>query len=110
MDAMETPQQKLTRVAREVGTVIREQAGGRWERVRTAERNEGKRHVWRFRSGGQPDRFLHLSHRAMTKGEDPTTTLLAQLQRADWLDRMQQGPETTFFLAPSGRLQARGMH
>ena len=106
MDAMETPQQKLTRVTREVGTVLREQVGRRWKRVRTAERNEGRRHVWRFRTGeGEPDRYLHLSHRAMIEGKDPTTTLVAQLQQAHWLDRMQKGPETSFILAPSGRLR-----
>lgn len=104
----ETNQQKLARVARELGAEMRRQAGGRWRNVRTAKRDLGDRHVWRFRTAGDsPDRFLLLSHRAMTAGENPTATLLAQLEEARWLDRMHTGPETSFRLAPSGRLQAR---
>lgn len=108
MKPMETRQQKLSRVAREIGAEISQQAGGRWRNLRTARRNEGKRHVWRFRAGsGEPDRYLHLSHQAMADGENSAATLLAQLRDARWLDRMQEGPETSFILAPSGRLRVR---
>ena len=89
---------------------MHKQAGGRWGAVQTATRNLGSRHVWRFRSGtGEPDRFLLLSHRAMTEGENPTATVLAQLHEAHWLDRMQEGPETSFRLESSGRLRARSV-
>jgi hypothetical protein len=110
MEPKETTQQKLTRVAKELGSAMRKQAGGRWGAVRTARRNLGTRHVWRFRTdGGDPDRFLLISHRSMTEGRNPTATLLAQLQEARWLDRMHAGPETSFMLAPNGRLRARSV-
>lgn len=105
---METTQQKLARVARELGAAMRKQAAGRWSTVRTATRDLGDRRVWRFRTGsGEPDRFLLLSHRSMTKGDNPTATVLAQLEAARWLDRLQEGPATAFQLAPNGRLSAR---
>ncbi len=104
----ESPEQKLARVAQEVGTALRKQVSGRWGGVRTARRSSSKRHVWRFRPGsGQPDRFLHLSHRAMVEGDDPTSRLLGQLKEAGWLERMQRGPETSFRLGASGELRAR---
>ncbi len=109
MDRNETSQQKLARVADEIGSAIRQQARGRWADVRTAERSSDGRHVWRFRPGaGEPDRFLHLSHRAMTEGTNPAGRVLRQLTEAHWLDRLTTGPETSFVLAPSGRLRARG--
>jgi hypothetical protein len=105
---METTKQKLTRVARELGAAMHQQAGGRWSSLRTAKRDLGDRHVWRFRAGGgDPDRFLLLSHRCMTEGEDPTATVLSQLNQQRWLDRLQDGPETHFRLARGGRLQGR---
>lgn len=108
MKPMETPQQKITRVARELGAAMHRRVGGRLGAVRTAKRNLGNRYVWRFRTGaGEPDRFLHVPHRAMTDGENPTAILLAQLDEARWLDRMQTGPETAFRLMPGGRLRAR---
>jgi hypothetical protein len=107
---METTKQKLTRVARELGAAMHQQAGGRWSSLRTAKRDLGDRHVWRFRTGGgDPDRFLLLSHRSMTEGEDPTTTVLSQLNQQRWLDRLHEGPETHFRLAPSGRLRGRAV-
>jgi hypothetical protein len=110
MERHETKQQKLARVAHELGAAMRSQAGGRWGSVRTARRNLGDRHVWRFRPGdGEPDRFLLLPHRAMMEGENPTATLLAQLEQARWLDRMQAGPETSFRLSSNGRLRARSV-
>jgi hypothetical protein len=110
MKPTETMKQKLTRVAEELGSAMRQQAGGRWNRVRTAKRNLGNRHVWRFRPGsGEPDRFLLFSHHAMTDGENPAATLLAQLEAAHWLDRLQDGPETTFRLESGGRLRARSL-
>jgi len=104
----ESTEQKLARVARELGAAMRQQASGRWGAVRTAKRNLGDRHVWRFRSGeGQPDRFLHLSHESMLRGANPATTLLSQLNAAGWLDRMQRGPETSFLLSRNGELRGR---
>jgi len=108
MEPTETTQQKIDRVAHELGTAMRKQAGRRWGSVRTAKRKLATRYVWRFRTGaGEPDRFLSLAHRAMSEGENPTATLLAQLDAAQWLDRMQAGPETSFRLARGGHLRAR---
>ena len=105
MTPKEKREQSLTRVIREMGETIRRQARGRWEGVRTAQRKEGGRHVWRFRPAGDAERFLHVSRRAMVEGEDPAGTLLKQLGEARWLDRLQEGPETAFVLSPAGRLR-----
>lgn len=107
MDPMENKQQLLERVARELGAAMHRQAGTRWGAVRTARRNLGNRHVWRFRTANDPDRFLVLSHRAMTTGDNPVARLLAQLEEQGWLDRLQRGPQTQFRLGSRGRLQAR---
>lgn len=108
MASKETTQQKLVRVAQELGSAMRAQAGGRWGAVRTAKRNLGNRHVWRFRTrSGDPDRYILISHRSMTEGRNPTATLLDQLQEARWLDRLDEGPETSFTLAANGRLRGR---
>lgn len=110
MDSMESQQQKLTRVVSELGTAMHRRARGEWGKVRTARRNLGDRHVWRFRTGkDSPDRFLMLSHQSMTNGENPAAAVLAQLDKAGWLNRMQSGPETVFRLVSGGRLQARPM-
>lgn len=106
MDPQETRNQTLSRVARELSAEIRRQAHRRWDSVRMAERNEGKRHVWRFRSAEDGvERFLHVPHMVMAQGENPSAELQAQLDRARWLDRLQDGPETSFLLSPSGRLR-----
>lgn len=105
MTPKENKEQSLSRVIREMGETIRRQARNRWEGVRTAERNEGSRHVWRFQPDGDSERFLHVSRRAMVEGEDPAGKLLKQLRDAQWLDRLQEGPETAFVLSPAGRLR-----
>jgi hypothetical protein len=105
MDSKETQRERMTRVAREIGPTIRQQARGRWQDVRMAERNEHGRHVWRFRAG--PDggeRFLHVEHRAMVKGKDPAARLLERLEEERWLDRLQKGPDTALLLSRDGRL------
>lgn len=104
MDRKETKQQRVTRVAQELGAAIRTQVRGRWK-VRTADRNEPGRHVWRFKEG--PDggaRFLHIEHRAMTRGENATSRLLEQLDSERWMDRLRQGPETALLLSLDGQL------
>lgn len=107
MTPREMQKQQITRVAGELSTAIKEQARGRWSRVRTAERNEPGRHVWRFRAGpGEGERFLHIEHRAMVRGADATSSLLQQLQTGQWLDRLAQGPETAVLLSGDGRLTA----
>lgn len=106
MDPNESQQQRVSVVAQEMGAALREEVRSRGEKVRVAERNEGRRHVWRFRSGaGQGDRFLHVAHRAMAGGERPAERLLGQLSRAGWLDRLFEGSDTSFMLSPRGRLQ-----
>ena len=75
--------------------------------MRTAERNEPGRHVWRFRAGpGERERYLHIEHRAMVRGADATASLLEQLQTGRWLDRLAQGPETAVLLSGDGQLTA----
>lgn len=105
MEPKETPRQRMTRVAREVGTQLRSQARGRWKEVRTAERNQGGRHVWRFRTAADGgERFLHVEHRSMVRGKDPASRLLEQLASEKWLDRLQEEPGTALLLSSDGRL------
>jgi hypothetical protein len=106
MTPKETRQETLSRVARELGAGISSEAHGRWGSIRTAHRNEGKRHVWRFKSASDGvERFLHVPHSAMVEGENAAQTVLAQLGAAKWLDRIQDGPERSFRLSSSGRLK-----
>ena len=103
--------QKVAKVARELGLALRRQARGQWDAVKTAERNEGNRHVWRFRSAaGGDERFLHVAHEVMVKGDDPAGELLRQLQVGQWLERLNQGPETALLLSKGGRLEAWPAH
>lgn len=107
MTSREMQKQQITRVAGELSASLKEQARGRWRQVRTAERNEPGRHVWRFRAGpGQAERFLHIEHRAMVRGPDAASSLLEQLQTAEWLDRLAQGPDNALLLSGDGRLTA----
>jgi hypothetical protein len=107
----EIRQQRVASVARELGSALRTQARGQWKRVRTAERNEGNRHVWRFRDGVDgPDRFLHVAHEVMARREDPTRELLRQLQAGKWIERLEQGPETALLLSRGGTLEAYPLH
>jgi hypothetical protein len=105
MDAHESRKDKLARVAREMGTVLRRQARRRWETVRTAERNERNRHVWRFRGGpDEGERFLHVTHMAMVQADGPAA-LLEQLKAGQWLDKLSAGPATALLLSEGGRLE-----
>ena len=105
MDRNETPRQRVTRVASELGPIIRRQARGRWTQVRMAERNEHGRHVWRFRPGaGAEERFLHIEHRAMVRGRDPAARLLKRLDAEGWLDRLHDGSDTALLLSRDGQL------
>lgn len=104
MDAEEM-NRRVTRVSRKLSSAIRRQARGRWKEVRTAERNERSRRVWRFRSG--PDHgecFLHIDRRAMVNGNDPAARLMEQLEAERWLDRLQDGSETALLLSRTGQL------
>ena len=106
MTSRETEKQRITRVAGELGAAIREQARGRWKRVRTAERNERGRHVWRFRAGpGEGERFLHIEHRAMVQGRGTASSLLQQLEAGRWLDLLQAS-DTAVLLSDDGQLTA----
>ena len=106
MTPKESRKQQITHVAEELSAAIREQARGRWSRVRTAERNERGRHVWRFRAGpGEGERFLHIEHQAMARGADSAAPLLEQLRTGRWLDLLQ-APETAVLLSGDGRLTA----
>jgi hypothetical protein len=107
MDPKETPRQRMNRVARELSSAIRRQARGRWKEVRTAERNERGRHVWRFQPGPEVgERFLHIEHRALAQEKNTAARLLEQLESEQWLDRLQQGPDTALLLSRDGQLAA----
>lgn len=105
MNPQESQKQQITRVAGELSTSIKKQARGRWRQVRTAERNEGGRHVWRFQAGPNADaRFLHIEHGAMMQGKDTTARLLEQLGSGRWMDLMRQ--ENSVLLTRDGELTA----
>ena len=107
MASKESRDQKLTRVAREIGSALRRQARGRWQDVRTAERNERGHRVWRFRPEGVGgERFLHIEHTAMMAGTDAARRLMKQLDAEHWLDRLHQGPETALLLSSDGQVSA----
>jgi hypothetical protein len=109
MDPKETKRQRLTRVAKEISPFICQQARSAWKDVRTAERNEPGRHVWRFRPGpGEVERFLHIDHGALTGTADSAARVLNQLQSEQWLDRLQKGPATALHLSKKGVLTAFG--
>lgn len=99
--------QQITRVAGELSSAIKQQARGRWQKVRTAERRERGRHVWRFQAApGVDERFLHIEHGAMVQGKDATARLLKQLKTGAWLDLLQDGPENSVLLTRDGELTA----
>lgn len=103
MTPKETQKARITRVAGQLSPAIREQARGRWSRVRVAERNEGGRHVWRFRAGpGEDERFLHIEHRALA---GDAASLREQLGTGQWLDLLQ-GTESAVLLSGDGRVTA----
>jgi hypothetical protein len=107
MNPQDKQKQQITRVAAELSSAIKEQARGRWRQVRTAERNERGRHVWRFQAGpGAGERFLHIEHRAMVQGKDAGARLLEQLGNGRWLDLLQQGPGNAVLLTHDGELTA----
>jgi hypothetical protein len=107
MDPQESKQDKVSRVARQVSGALRKQARRQWDTVKTAERNERGRHVWRFQAGAdQPERFLHVTHDALADGDNAAPLLLQQLKTGRWLDRLQEGPETSLLLSRGGRLEA----
>jgi hypothetical protein len=97
--------QQITRVAGELTASIKQQARGRWQKVRTAERREQGRHVWRFQAGpGAGERFLHIEHGAMMQGKDAAARLLKQLNTGAWLDLLQE--ESSVLLTRDGELTA----
>jgi hypothetical protein len=106
MDRKESRQDRVAQVARELGATLRRQARGRWKDVRTADRNEPGRHVWRFVEGDGSARFLHVEHGAMTRGSNASSRLMSQLESEKWLDRLSQGPEQALLLSSDGRLSA----
>lgn len=104
MEVNGNDREKLDRVAHEMGSAIRRQVRRKWDTVRTAERNERGRHVWRFQSGPDGgDLFLHVTHEAMETAEAPQ--LLEQLRAGRWLSRLSRGPEKALVLGKEGRLE-----
>lgn len=105
MSETESHDEKMTRIARELGAALRLQAEGAWKTVRTSERGEKQAHAWRFRrtAKGSP-RFLRVTHEAMEQGDDPVPLLLSHLGTGRWLDRLNSG-ETSLVLAAGGRLE-----
>jgi|GEM_PF-1310388 len=105
MDPQKASQDSLADVIQTMGVVLCRQARGRWDDVKAARRKEGGRQVWRFRpDAGSSELFLHVPRLSMTRGDDPAAALLSQLSEAHWLDRLQEGPETSYLLSPTGRL------
>jgi hypothetical protein len=100
--------QDMARVAKEVGAVLRRQARKRWQTVRTAERTEGNRHVWRFRPEDGTERFLHVSHDALRGGD--SASVLEQLRAGRCFERLNRGPETALILSKGGRLEVYPVH
>lgn len=106
MNPEDARREQLTRTLRQLGTSITEDARERWKGVRTAYRTQRSREVWRFTmKGDSVERFLHVPHEAMGQGKDAAAVVMGQLRQAGWLDRLQDGPERSFVLSPSGRLQ-----
>jgi hypothetical protein len=104
MEANGNDREKLDRVAHEMGGAIRRQVRRKWDTVRTAERNERGRHVWRFQSGPEGgDRYLHVTHEAMGLFDAPQ--LLERLRAGHWLSRLSRGPEKALVLGKEGRLE-----
>ncbi|HEX2202151.1 MAG TPA: hypothetical protein VHG91_02580 [Longimicrobium sp.] len=104
MTPRETLKAQVTRVAEELTPALKEQARGRWSRVRMAERNVSGRHVWRFRAGpGEGERFLHIEHQAMAGGGNAAQSLLEELRTGRWLDLLHDS-ETAVLLSRDGRL------
>jgi hypothetical protein len=96
----------ISTVIHDMGESLRQQARQRWKGVRTAQRKERGRHVWRFRSGSDSqERFLHVPRESMTNGQNPAASLLNQLEDAHWLDQLQDGPERSYLLSPAGNLK-----
>jgi len=104
MTPNETHEEKMARVAAELGKALRSQATGTWRRVRTADRSESRGHAWQFRPTPEaPTRFLRVSHAAMEQSEAPA--LLQHLSAGRWLARLDDGPETSLVLKSGGRLE-----
>ncbi|HET6762971.1 MAG TPA: hypothetical protein VFH27_04840 [Longimicrobiaceae bacterium] len=107
MDQNESQRDKASRVARELSGALRRRARVRWTQVQTSQRNEGRRHVWRFQDGAAGEqRFLYVTHQALAAGENTVPQLMEQLEAGRWLDRLNEGPETSLVLSTGGRLQA----
>lgn len=106
MASFESRRDQVSRVAREVAEVIAGRVRGGSHATSVAHRSEGRMHVWRFRSAaGKPERFLRLAHMAMTRGKDPASELLNQLEREEWQTRLFEGPVASLVLSPAGRLK-----
>lgn len=104
----ETHKQKMSRVARELGAAVRREAAGKWTRLRVGERDEKGRHAWKFQPGPNAGvRFLRVTHRAMDQSDNPVPLLLEHLEAGRWLDRLNDGPETSLVLDEGGRLEVR---
>ena len=104
----EAHDQNMSRVARELGTALKHETANKWGAVRMQVREEDRRHAWRFRSDSDgSQRFLRVTHKAMSQSDNPVPMLIEQLQAGRWLDRLQGGPETSLVLFKDGRLEAR---
>ncbi len=106
MEPQETNQPSISTVIHDMGAILRQQARERWKGVRTSQRKERGRHVWRFRSAADSqERFLHVPRESMTHGKNPAASLLNQLEDAHWLDQLHEGPERSYLLSPAGNLK-----
>jgi len=100
MTPNESQEEKMIRIAAELGTALRRQAAGTWRGVRMGERAETRGHAFKFRPTPDADvRYLRVSHEAMDQG---VPTLLAQLSAGNWLSRLDT--ETSLVLNAGGKL------
>jgi hypothetical protein len=106
MESSESRSEQRAQVSRALGRRLRRDARRRWDGVRTAERSERGHQVWRFRPGaGAGERFLHVANEAMEQAEDAGRALFRQLRAGRWLDRLDEGGETSLRLTAAGRIE-----
>jgi hypothetical protein len=105
MGSRETRREARAKVVRQLGGMLRRQAQGRWDGVRTARRREQGFQAWRFSPGaGAGERYLRVSFEAMERARHSSRALYKQLTEGDWLDRLDGG-EPALGLAANGRVE-----
>jgi hypothetical protein len=106
MNPREKRNEARTQVVRELGSMLRRQARGRWAGVDMAKRREQGHQVWRFRpSADAGERFLHVSVGAIDRARSSSRKLFEQLKAGRWLNRLDEGGEVALRLGADGQLR-----